>query len=271
MKGMHARLHVVMAREAPYGVVFRRGPAKTVCTVGWDRKKDTFQLGQWLRGRIYERRADLSPDGKHLIYFALGGRRHTEMKGSWTAVSRAPWLKAVTLFGKGDTWQGGGLFTSSKKFWLNGCHFAVRESREVQIDEKHKPHTGFGAECLSVYFPRLLRDGWTLEAEVGPHRACVVFTKDLPHGWILRKFAYADANHPQGSGAYWDEHELEHHGRKALLECKTWEWAERDGDDLVWSKAGILWRAPINAEGPQNARALMDFNAMKFDPIEAPY
>jgi cytochrome bd-type quinol oxidase subunit 2 len=35
-------------------------------------------VGQWLKGRIYERRSDLSPDGKHLIYFAMNG---LNMKG----------------------------------------------------------------------------------------------------------------------------------------------------------------------------------------------
>ena len=110
-----ARLHVLLASKAPIGVVFRRGPASAVCTVGWNRETNQFELGQWLRGRIYERRADLSPDGRYLIYFARGGRRHQETKGSWTAISRAPWLHAVTLYGKGDCWQGGGLFTANRK------------------------------------------------------------------------------------------------------------------------------------------------------------
>ena len=53
-----ARLHVVLAREAPLAVVIRRGPAKQVCTVLWNRRTDEFTLGQWLRGRIYEDRCD---------------------------------------------------------------------------------------------------------------------------------------------------------------------------------------------------------------------
>src|SRR5688572_2426031 len=65
-----ARLHVLLAREAAYAIVFRRGPSKEVCTIGWNRATDEFSVGQWLKGRIYERRADLSPDGKLLIYFA---------------------------------------------------------------------------------------------------------------------------------------------------------------------------------------------------------
>jgi hypothetical protein len=99
----------------------------------------------------------------------------------------------------------------------------------------------------------------------------VIFEKPLPHGWVLRKFAYADVDHPPGSGCYWDEHELEHQGQKALLECKQWEWAERDGDTLVWAKKGVLYRAEVGREGPGEARALMDFNAIEFEAIEAPY
>jgi len=99
-----ARLHVLLAAESNTALVIRRGPANAVCTVGWNRDTDQFQLGQWLRGRIYERRADLSPDGRYLIYFARGGRRHAETRGSWTAISRAPFLHAVTLYGKGDCW-----------------------------------------------------------------------------------------------------------------------------------------------------------------------
>jgi hypothetical protein len=36
----------------------------------WDTDTDSFDLGQWFRGRIYERRCDLSPDGSLLVYFA---------------------------------------------------------------------------------------------------------------------------------------------------------------------------------------------------------
>lgn len=69
-----ARLHVILAREAPKAVVFRRGPTGQVCTLGWDLETDTFTMGQWLKGRIYEYRSDLSPDGELMIYFAADYR-----------------------------------------------------------------------------------------------------------------------------------------------------------------------------------------------------
>ena len=266
-----ARLHVLLASKAPGGVVFRRGPANAVCTVAWNRTNDTFEIGQWLRGRIYERRSDLSPDGRYLIYFARGGRRHEESRGTWTAISRSPWLHAVTLFGKGDCWQGGGLFTSDKKYWLNGCHFVVRDNGEVERDETYRPAGVFNAECLGVYYPRLLRDGWTMEITDGRHGYCTVFTKLLRHGWTLRKFAFASVDHPQGSGPYWDEHELEHAGSGSRISVPEWEWADVDGEDLVWAEKGVLFRAGLSGSGLQSASVLHDFNGMRFEARQAPY
>jgi hypothetical protein len=82
-----------MAREASMAVVIRRGPSRHTAVVGWDRSCDRFELGQWLYGRIYERRCDLSPDGKHFVYFAMNGRWVGPAKGAWTGllpVSRTP-------------------------------------------------------------------------------------------------------------------------------------------------------------------------------------
>ena len=61
------RLHVLLASRAKVGVVIRRGPSRSVATFLWDRTNDAFSIGQWLRGRIYERRSDLSPTGKRFL------------------------------------------------------------------------------------------------------------------------------------------------------------------------------------------------------------
>ncbi len=111
MAEIPTRLHVLLARDTPIGLVIRRGPSKSVATILWNRDTDDFQVGQWLKGRIYERRSDLSPDGRYFIYFAMNGKWSTESEGSWTAVSRSPYLKAIAMFPKGDCWNGGGLWT----------------------------------------------------------------------------------------------------------------------------------------------------------------
>jgi hypothetical protein len=100
-------------------VIIRLDPSNSVCTLLWDRRNDTFKLAQWLRGRIYERRCDLSPDGKHFIYFAMIGKWVEPMKGSWTAIYRAPYLNAPALWPWGDCWNGGGLLLTDSLFWVD--------------------------------------------------------------------------------------------------------------------------------------------------------
>ena len=257
-------------------MVLRRGPSKQVCSILWNRETGKFTLGQWLRGKIYERRSDISPDGKHLIYFAMNGRWKSETRGSWTAISRAPWLKAITLYGKGDCWNGGGLFTSNTSYWLNELHFAshfvIREERKLQRDLCYRPGQ-YGNECTGVYYVRLQRDGWTLadSIDAGGWTRTKVFEKRLPHGWILRKWAREDIDHPVGSGCYWDEHELEDPKRRLIQPHPEWEWVDFDGDWLVWAEKGCLWRATIGRESVERAKMLQDFNDMKFEQRIAPY
>ena len=153
---------MLLARKADYGIIIRRGPSKSVCTIGWDRKKDTFEVGQWIRGRIYERRCDLSPDGKHLIYFAMNGKWSSEVKGSWTAISRTPYLKAIGLWANGSCWNGGGLFMNNHSYWLNAFTFGHEEQRSPEGLGEHKAfpfHESYGGEGPGVYYVRLQRDG----------------------------------------------------------------------------------------------------------------
>jgi hypothetical protein len=241
----------------------------------WDCVRDEFRLGQWLKGRIYERRSDLSPDGKYLIYFAMNGKWNSETKGAWTAISRAPYLKAITLFAKGDCWHGGGLFTGRTTYWLNDGygHTVLRNSTEVRRDPRFCPSAAFGAECLSVYYPRLQRDGWALmeRSAVDQWKSYDIFEKPLPAGWVLRKIAHAEVDSPAGKGCYWDEHELIHASSKACLKCPDWEWADLEGPRLVWATHGKLCAGRLQEGGLVRETELADFNAMTFEPIEAPY
>jgi hypothetical protein len=275
-----ARLHILLARDAPVGLVIRRGPAKSVCTIKWDRHRDTFTPGQWLRGRIYERRSDLAPDGAHFIYFAMNGRWHSAAKGAWTAISRAPYLKAIALFPKGDCWNGGGLFTGPGRYWLNdGCgHSTAPETGEVSRDEVYCPQGGLGNECLGVYYPRLLRDGWEVTSRESRTPAGAawpvdvdIFEKRAPNGWWLRKLAYRSVLHPTGTGCYWDEHELVCHRRSIVVPLAGWEWADVDGARLVWAEGGRVHCGTVNAPGLGESKVLADFNGMKFEAMAAPY
>ena len=164
----------------------------------------------------------------NVVYFARDAPWQSETGGSWTAVSRAPWLRAVTLWAKGDCWQGGGLFLDGRRYWLNGCHRGLLLEESNLSCVADPPTGGFGAECLSVYYPRLLRDGWKLAEPINRAGWIDRFEKPLAHGWTLVKLAHRSANPPPGRGCYWDEHLLLHAGSDTVLAYPDWEWAESD-------------------------------------------
>ena len=66
MSKTSARIHTILPRKGNKAVVFRRGPSSCVAVIGWDLAKDTFTIGQWLRGRIYPFRLILSSNRKRL-------------------------------------------------------------------------------------------------------------------------------------------------------------------------------------------------------------
>lgn len=105
---MATRITAVRAARAPVAVLFRRGPTKQVRQVLWRLDTDTFQRGQWLAGRIYPERCDLSPDGQLLVYFAMR-RGHT-----WNAVSRPPHFTPLAVWEEPGTWGGGGRFVDDR-------------------------------------------------------------------------------------------------------------------------------------------------------------
>ena len=273
MRTIPACLHVLLARDGPTAVVMRRGPTRHVAFIGWDRRTDRFTVAQWLHGRIYERRSDLSPDGEHLIYFAMNGRFQSSQPGSWTAVSRAPYLKALTLFAKGDCYNGGGLFLSPREYWLNGSgHEVLHDASGLKCLPKRPWPEDYGSECPGVYYHRLARDGWArLDPPGGARRKVTVFERRAPGPWLLRKFAHAGGKRALGQGVYFDEHQLWNPRTGAALDFPQWEWAEVDGERLLWADGGKLYAARLGEHGLTGARELFDFNPLQFEELVAPY
>lgn len=269
------RLHVLFARKASTAIIIRRGPSRHTAVIGWDRKTDDFKIGQWFYGRIYERRCDLSPDGNHLLYFAMNGLWGSSVKGSWSAISKAPYLRALTIYAKGDCWHGGGLFLSSHEYWLNdgGGHELQRDEAHLSRSATYPWHESYGGECPGVYFIRLQHDGWTMtHTESGDQgRQITFFEKRINDHWKLRKLAHAGIHNPVGRGVYYDTHELVNSRTEEAIPCESWEWAEVDGGRLVWAANGQLHAGHIGANMLSAERVLHDFNPMQFEKIKAPY
>ena len=155
------RLHVILARDGRSAVILRRGPSRLVQVLKWNLRTDSIEPGQWFKGRIYERRCDLSRDGELFVYFAA---KHAGPFGTWTAVSRPPYLTAIALWPKGDAWGGGGHFFDQRRLGLNhpanqmslAAGFAPRRSLQVQ---PIAVWAGRG-EDLPIEGFRDSRDGW---------------------------------------------------------------------------------------------------------------
>jgi len=277
VKKIPPRIHVLLAPKAKVGVVIRRGPSKTVCTLLWNLRTDEFTLGQWMRGRIYERRCDLSPDGKHMVYFAMNGRWDSAARGSWTAISRVPYLKALALYPKGDCWFGGGLFLGNHTFWINGGISDLLDptvpSGNLRVDRLHKPKPSYGGECPGVYYHRLQRDGWKYveHQEIDKDSAFDVFDKELTYGWILRKIAHSTLKKEEGKAVYRDAHELLRLTSGNRLQFSDWEWADYESNRLLWSAGGKIFSAKLKSAGVMDRIELHDFNDMHFKPVKAPY
>lgn len=236
------------------GVVLRRGPTKQVCAIAWNRRENRFKLGQWFKGRVYERRTDLSPDGKYLLYSATAGRERDGLR-SWTAISKAPYLTAIGLWDNTGSW-GGGLFSREDRFWLNGVGRCIRSPAGLK-QQTDCPVAGPSAGD-GVYYRRLSRNGWTSVRD--PRRHETIFEKPLKGGWRLRKLDL------KGS----EFHELVKPSGLSQRR-QQWEWAEFDGADLLWAEAGSLYSCRFDARGPGESKRLKDFNEMTFEPSKAPY
>jgi hypothetical protein len=316
-----ARLHVILAREAPKAVIFRRGPSNQVCTIGWDLEHDTFTMGQWLKGRIYEYRSDLSPDGSHMIYFATDFRRPDTIRDyaeklrrdafgpkpesaadytgqmqeirwsraeeldrfaaspeasapSWTAISRAPYLKALDLWFNGTVWNGGGLFMDDRNVWLNtpGQDTAVlrpaRRAGTFEVSQNFPFDINFGGECPGVYCHRLVRDGWV---EKHQSESSIVYEKPLDFGWALQKL-FVSGRPGNGFGCYWERHRIINPARQLKVDGPGWRWADYDAPRrrILYAKNGVIFALAVTPDFGMPVM-IRSFNDMKFEAVQAPY
>jgi hypothetical protein len=283
------RLYSILAREAPLAVVFRRGPSKRVLLVLWRTDTDQFYQGQWLKGRIYERRCDLSPSGKRLIYFAAN---YKKPYFSWTAVSRPPFLSALALWPKGDGWGGGGHFQNENTILLN------HRANEMQLAEgftlpraiRIKPFgegPGWG-EDSPIMDQRLSRDGWrrtqhgkAIEHGIGASvwlefSPAEVWTRPHPFSGARYELQMRIQGLYQLDGPWYIiEHVISDHVNGSAVTLGQTDWADwcRSGD-LLFAKDGKLFRLGYSRDGTldqlESARLLIDLSDFTFKEVKPP-
>lgn len=188
---------------------------------------------------------------------------------SWTAISRVPYLRAVSLWFNGTGWNGGGLFVDNGKVAINhapgGSVAKIGGGRFVEVappescsDWKYK------GECPMVYFPRLVRDGWNALPKD-------VFEKPLDGGMTLKKF-FICGSPGEGHGCYWERHVICDDSGQVVVDGADWSWADYDRPRarVVFAANGAIYS--LRCKGFLAApKKLHDFNNMKYERIKAPY
>jgi hypothetical protein len=275
-----ARLFMIVARRSPVAVIFRRGPSHCVQLVKWDTENDTFQTGQWFHGRIYERRCDLSPNGSLLIYFAQKISPRTlndrEFTHTWTAISKPPYLTALALWPKGQSWDGGGLFKNDKAVLLN------HEKEVAQSHPNHQPgrlhvtlmDCHFGGD-EPIFSQRLERDGWMLkqawkrESRKTPYQFRTVqpeIREKLNGSQFIRLTRSVELND------YLPEFSVVSQRGSPITTIERATWADWDQKGrLVFARDGCIFRGQVEIDGSIAERKLLDLNAEKPTSRVAPH
>jgi hypothetical protein len=254
-----ARLYVLLAGQANRAVVLRRGPAKQVCSIGWNLDTDTFQLGQWLKGRIYEAWSDISPDGKHWFYHAS---QHHKIRGEeYSVVARTPYLKALKFWRTG--YVSGGFLPSNELMIPQGnSEGQLFEVSPWRKSRDYIPKMPFrGSSELAAWI--LKRDGWIPDGQ--PAIAPGKYWSKRAQGWELsftmdRKSLPTERTYAVRQGE-----------EKSDFNCTGWQWAEIREDRLLWAEAGKIFATHLAAGSHSPVKELADFNDWKFEPVVAPY
>lgn len=283
-----ASLFVILARNGRHAVVFRRGPSKQVLLIKWDRRHDRFEIGQWFKGRIFERRCDLSPSGEMLVYLAA---KHKGPIGTWTAISRPPYLTALALWPNSGTWGGGGLFESEYSLHLNHDSLHRKLADGFQLAKQMRVHPlgddpGRG-EDNPIYHMRLLRDGWVLKqvgkrSDYNRHGSIKwrftepqIYDKCVARRKLTCRLQMKLRGIFERSGPkYLLDYEVLDENGEALLKLPRTDWADWDENgDLLFAQRGKLFRlagSRVRSGDRDAARELADFSNLSFAAREAP-
>ena len=267
-KKVPPRIYCIPASEAPVVAVFRRGPTNWSHVGRWDLAAGRYEPGAWLRGRIFPRRSDLSPDGRLLCYFAHKPTAKWEQGEAYVALSKLPWLTALHAFSTCGTWTRGFFFTEDGGF---------------DNFQDAKLPISYGLRSIPmVQFANERRRAWE-ETRDSPSRD----PKDV---WDQHRNARMQKCQPLGNRVLYVEsagwaggefgvnqavdglrvrYSLESDGDLEQLDELQWADWDREGRLLVATRSGKLQVWNLNDHGPEILFE-QDLSLLEPNPIPAP-
>lgn len=231
--------------------------------------------GQWLNGRVYERRCDLSPNGEYLVYFAAN---YKPPYGTWTAISRPPYFTALALWPKGDAWGGGGLFDSNGKgITLNHrpSEMKMGEGFKLPADFRVRPlgeRSGWGEDDPILSY-RLKRDGWKRiqngKWKENRHGSAIWIKYTEPEIWEKKSKSEEASVMIELHGIKeklgpWYVQELNYHAKGKHVSLGRCDWADiAPSGVLFFSNQGKLYKAMPNGV----CEVVTDFSQCSFTEV----
>jgi len=263
------RLFVYLARDTPVGVVLRRGPSDWARLSVWHTDTDRIEHGQWIKGRVYERRSDVSSDGSLFAAFVRQSGGHGA-SDTWVALSRPPYFTALALWFIGGTYYTGAFFPRPNTLWLGFMNeprpdvggkpdwLSIAPPRDV-------PYVDGTSEWTerTVHFNRLLRDGWQL-LDKEPY--ATTWERRHPHEPLTLTMVHTFDDFRTFGGPYVVEYVVRPDGGpEHVLGRATWaDWDQQGRLALAQGGRLLTWNAG------RGLQLIADFNDQSPDPQPAP-
>ncbi|HMB69235.1 MAG TPA: hypothetical protein VKU85_07975 [bacterium] len=260
------RIYCIPASDAPVVAVLRRGPTEWAHVGRWDLENRRYEPGAWLHGRIFPRRSDLSPDGRHLCTFVHQPGADWEHGETYILLSRLPWLTALHASRTDGTWTRGWHFTAERggddpELAELPLRYGLRVTRPIQFATERRR----GWEETEDSPPRDAADTWD-------ERRNVRLRKRQPGGdHVLCVESVGQAGGEFGKGQAIDglrlRYSLEDADDIALLDDVQWADWDREGRLLVATRDG---RLQIRGADARSIAFEENLSGLKPDPAPAP-
>jgi hypothetical protein len=230
-------------------------------------RTDVIEGGQWLNGKIYPEKCDLSPSGDLFLYFGGKFRARDADKGygaTYTANSRPPYLTALALWPEGSTWGGGGVF-------LDDQTVVLHQSIRYQPDHPPGPLKviGFNAHYRDVQ--PCSGEGWRGVVAPPQTKRFSRWRKILSSGLTLQRTVVGEEYWKIYSRARGAPYTLYRYDAEVLATFRA-DWADFDSDGrMVATAGGRLFVGELTRKrGPLIWHETASVASESFTPISAP-